>query len=248
MSATISILHPQTPKRILLVAANPAISGQTGWKIGFWASELIHSYWAFVEKGYTVEIVSPDGGKVEHDSWSDPRDESGYSEHDILSLGFLCSPRHASLLENTKSISKVSMKDYDAIFVAGGQSPMYTFIDNVPLQKLVASFYEADKITAIVCHATCMLLKTRLSDGSLLVKGKTWTGFANTEEDYADNFVKQKIQPFRIEEEAGKIPNTNFITGGMFWPFALRDGNLITGQQQYSAALAAGLVIEALGV
>lgn len=125
---------------------------------------------------------------------------------------------------------------------------MYTFIDNAPLQKLLVSFYEADKITAVVCHATCMLLKTKLSDGSLLVKGKTWTGFANTEEDYADNFVKQKIQPFRIEDEAKKMANTNFITGGMFWPFALRDGNLITGQQQYSAALAAGLVIEALGV
>jgi len=248
MSATISILHPQTPKRILLVAANPAISGQTGWEIGFWASELIHSYWAFVEKGYTIEIVSPEGGKVIHDSWSDPRDKSGYSEHDILSLGFLCSPRHAALLENTKSISKVSVEDYDAIFVAGGQSPMYTFIDNAPLQKLLVSFYEADKITAVVCHATCMLLKTKLSDGSLLVKGKTWTGFANTEEDYADNFVKQKIQPFRIEDEAKKMANTNFITGGMFWPFALRDGNLITGQQQYSAALAAGMVIEALGV
>ena len=141
MSATISILHPQTPKRILLVAANPAISGQTGWEIGFWASELIHSYWAFVEKGYTIEIVSPEGGKVIHDSWSDPRDKSGYSEHDILSLGFLCSPRHAALLENTKSISKVSVEDYDAIFVAGGQSPMYTFIDNAPLQKLLVSFY-----------------------------------------------------------------------------------------------------------
>lgn len=248
MGATISILYPQTPKSILLVAANPAISKQTGWNIGFWASELIHSYWAFVEKGYSVEIVSPDGGRVVHDPWSDPRDESGYSQHDILSLGFLCSPKHAVLLENTRSIAQVKVEDFDALFVAGGQSPMYTFIDNAPLQRLVTSFYEAGKITAIVCHATCMLLKTRLSDGSLLVKGKTWTGFANSEEDYADEFVKQKIQPFRIEEEAKKITETHFITGGMFWPFALRDGNLITGQQQYSAALAAGLVIEALGV
>jgi putative intracellular protease/amidase len=33
----------------------------------------------------------------------------------------------------------------------------------------------------------------------------------------------------------------------MFKPFALRDGNLITGQQQYSGAAAAELVIETLG-
>jgi putative intracellular protease/amidase len=33
-----------------------------------------------------------------------------------------------------------------------------------------------------------------------------------------------------------------------FKPFALRDGRLITGQQQYSGGAAAKLVIEALGI
>jgi putative intracellular protease/amidase len=33
----------------------------------------------------------------------------------------------------------------------------------------------------------------------------------------------------------------------MFKPFAVRDGSLITGQQQYSGAAAAELVVEALG-
>jgi putative intracellular protease/amidase len=60
--------------------------------------------------------------------------------------------------------------------------------------------------------------------------------------------VEKKIQPFRIEDEARKIPNTNFIVQSRFKPFALRDGNLITGQQQYSGLEAAKLVIEALGV
>lgn len=78
--------------------------------------------------------------------------------------------------------------------------------------------------------------------------GKTWTGFANSEEQFADNFVGMKIQPFWIEEEAKKIPNTNFIVNGMFKPFAVRDGRLITDQQQYSGGAAAKLVIEALGV
>jgi putative intracellular protease/amidase len=34
----------------------------------------------------------------------------------------------------------------------------------------------------------------------------------------------------------------------MFKPFAVRDGRLITGQQQYSGGAAAKLVIETLGV
>ena len=96
--------------------------------------------------------------------------------------------------------------------------------------------------------APCILLKAKTSDGKMLVEGKTWTGFADTEEAYADNFVGQKIQPFWIESEAKKIENTNYINGGMFKPFAVRDGNLITGQQQFSGTAAARLVIEALGI
>jgi putative intracellular protease/amidase len=93
-----------------------------------------------------------------------------------------------------------------------------------------------------------VLLKTRLSDGKLLVDGKTWTGFANSEEEYADAFVGRKIQPFRIEDEARKLTNTNFVVGPRFSAHAVRDGILITGQQQYSGTAAARLVIEALGV
>ncbi|MCB0627463.1 MAG: type 1 glutamine amidotransferase domain-containing protein, partial [Saprospiraceae bacterium] len=83
---------------------------------------------------------------------------------------------------------------------------------------------------------------------NLLVKGKTWTGFANSEEQFADQYVGQRIQPFWIEEEARKIPDSNFIVQGMFKAHAVRDGHLITGQQQYSGVAAARLVIEALGV
>jgi putative intracellular protease/amidase len=79
------------------------------------------------------------------------------------------------------------------------------------------------------------------------VKGKTWTGFANSEEAYADSLVGMKIQPFWIEDEARKLADTNFITAGMFRSFAVRDGNLITGQQQNSGAAAADLAISALG-
>jgi putative intracellular protease/amidase len=92
-----------------------------------------------------------------------------------------------------------------------------------------------------------VLLKTRLAGGGLLVEGKTWTGFADSEERVADDAAGQKIQPFWIEDEAKKLDNTNFIVSGRFKPHAVRDGNLITGQQQFSGREAARLMIEALG-
>lgn len=248
MSATINILNPDRPRRVLVLASNPAVSGQTGWPIGFWWAELTHPYWEFAEHGYQVEVASPDGGPLQADSWSDPRDESKYSAEDLISLGFVNSPEHMKLVDESKPLSTVPLEKHDALLVIGGQGPMYTFYENESVHELIRGFYEAGKPTAIICHGTCTLLKTRLSDGSLLVLGKTWTGFANSEEDYADDFVGQRIQPFRIEDEARKIDGTNFIVSGRFNSHAVRDGNLITGQQQYSGAAAARLIIEALGV
>jgi putative intracellular protease/amidase len=40
----------------------------------------------------------------------------------------------------------------------------------------------------------------------------------------------------------------NYINGGLFKAFAVRDGRLITGQQQYSGRKVAQMVIEAMGV
>lgn len=247
MSASIDIYHPEKPKRVAIVASNPAVSGQTGWPIGFWWAELSHPYCEFVEHGYKVDICSPDGGKLQADSWSDPRDPGKLMADDLISLGFINSPTHAALLESSKPISDIRLDDYDAILFVGGQGPMYTFYNDERVHTLAAQFYKAGRITAVLCHATCLLLKAKV-DGSLLVTGKTWTGFANSEERYADEFVGQRMQPFWIEEEARKLPDTNFIVSGRFKAHAVRDGNLITGQQQYSGTAVARLVIEALGV
>jgi putative intracellular protease/amidase len=247
VAATVDILDPERPKRIVIVASNPAVSKQTGWPIGFWWAELTHPYWEFTERGYEVDIASPDGGALQGDAYSDPRDDSGYSAEDLISLGFINSPEHMKLVSESKPLAEVSVDDYDGALFVGGQGPMYTFWEDERVHDVVASFYEAGKATAVICHAVCVLLKTRLADGTLLVEGKTWTGFANSEEQYADDFVGKKIQPFWIEDEARRLENTNFIVSGRFKPHAVRDGNLITGQQQYSGGAAARLMIEALG-
>jgi putative intracellular protease/amidase len=234
-------------KRVLMVVANPATSPQTGWPVGFWWSELVHPYWEFTARGYEVTIASPDGGSLVADPWSDPRDDSGYSADDILSLGFIASPRHHALIEKTPGLASIDVGDHDAVFFVGGQAPMITYPGDERVRALATSFYRAGKVTAVVCHAACLLLGAELENGDLLVTGKTWTGFANSEEDYVDAYVGRKVQPFRIEDEARELPGTTFTVQGAFRPHAVRDGLLVTGQQQHSGGPAARLVIEALG-
>lgn len=232
--------------KILMVASSPTVSKQTGWPIGFWIAELTHPLRVFQEAGYEVELVSTEGGKLEMDGYSNPNDPSGYSAHDVISLGYLQKPEFVGMLENTKKLTEVNPDDYAAIFLVGGQAPMYTFRGNKDLEKLFGAFYESGKPSAAVCHSTTLLLEAKKSNGELLVARKTWTGFADAEEEFADQAVGMKIQPYRIEDEARKMQGTTFKVAAPFSSYAIQDGNLITGQQQNSGAAAAELVVAAL--
>lgn len=242
------------PKRVAIVIANPAVSTTTNWPVGFWWSELTHPYHAFHEKGYQVEVFSPDGGRCQADAMSDPRDASGYSASDLISMGFIATPSLAALVEATRPVSALQVDDFDALVVAGGQAPMFTFERATALQEVFVRFFERGKVTAALCHGTAILRYARLSDGTPLVKGKTVTGFANVEEDYADEAVWRygmlprgtHIMPWRVEDALEEL-GANFVHAGLWRGFAIRDGNLITGQQNFSGGETARAVIAALG-
>lgn len=247
-------VNPRKPKRVAIVISNPAVSTTTGWPVGFWWSELTHPYYQFTEKGYQVEVFSPQGGKCEPDAMSDPRDASGYSETDLISMGFASTPKLAALIEHTKPASEIRMDQFDAIVVAGGQGPMFTFDRATDLHTRFAAFYESGRIACAMCHGVALLRHVRLSNGELLAKGKTVTGFANVEEDFADNAVwsmkllprDKHVMPWRIEDAMKEI-GANYTQAGLWRGFAVRDGNLITGQQNFSGSETAAAVIQALG-
>jgi putative intracellular protease/amidase len=131
---------------------------------------------------------------------------------------------------------------------------MFTYESAHELQRKFVEFYEGGKVAAVLCHGVALLRYAKLSNGSLLAKGKTITGFANVEEDFADNAVWEMnalsrdthVMPWRIEDELKKL-GANYIQGGLWRGFATRDGNLITGQQNFSGEETARLVVDTLG-
>lgn len=249
-----NLATPARPKRIALVIANPAVSTTTGWPVGFWWAELSHPYYVFTEAGYEVELFSPEGGACQADGMSDPRDPSGYSSTDLISMGFLSTPSLAALITNTRGVRDLEVARFDAIVVAGGQAPMFTFEAATHLHAKFVAFYEAGKIAAALCHGVAILRYAKLSSGEYLARGKTVTGFANVEEDFADRAVwgmnllprDKHVMPWRIEDELKRI-GANFVQAGLWRGFAIRDGNLITGQQNFSGTETAQLVVETLG-
>jgi len=234
-------------KRVLLVVANPTTSTTLGWAVGFWGAELTHPYYELTERGLDVTIASPNGGKVEMDALSDPRDQSKWSADDLITMGFVNTPELMALLDDTPKLSDLDLDQFDAVMIAGGQAPMFSFRDNEDLKRAIIHFYKAEKPVAAYCHGTSALVDVTLPDGSYLVEGKTVTGFANVEEDYGDAFVGQKIMPWRVQDALTER-GANYVQGGLFKAFVVRDGRLITGQQQYSSRKVAQAVVDALGV
>jgi len=249
-----NVVNPNKRKRVAIVIANPAISTTTQWPVGFWWSELTHPYYVMEEAGYEVEIFSPRGGKCEADGMSDPRDASGYSASDLISMGFIATPKLAALVENTRPVTEMDVEAFDAIIVAGGQAPMFTFESATALHHKFVEFYEAGKLAVALCHGVAILRYAKLSNGQYLAKGKTVSGFANVEEDFADNAVwqmkalpeGQHIMPWRIEDELKRL-GANYVQAGLWRGYAVRDGNLITGQQNFSGEETARLLVETLG-
>src|SRR5207237_6178724 len=151
------------PKNVLIVVANPSTSTTMGWPVGFWGAELTHPYYELSERGVEVTVASPDGGKVEMDSLSDPRDASKWSSEDLITMGFVNTPELMALLENTPKLADLDLDDHDAIMVAGGQSPMFTFRENEDLKGAIGHSYVSENPTAIYCHGTPALVHRKLS-------------------------------------------------------------------------------------
>ena len=137
-------------------------------------------------------------------------------------------------------------------FAAQGVDPRYFFAELDSGDMPAAN--EAGKLTAALCHGVALLRYTKLSDGGPLVAGKTVTGFANVEQDFADKATWDTgalaegthVMPWRVEDELKKL-GANYIQAGLWKGFAVRDGNLVTGQQNFSGGETADLIIETLG-
>jgi putative intracellular protease/amidase len=103
-------------------------------------------------------------------------------------------------------------------------------------------------------HGCAILAYAKDSQGQSIARGRTGIGFANVEEDFADNAVwscgllprDKHVMPWRIEDRL-MAPGANCVQGGLWRSFAVRDGNLVTGQQNFPGGETARLVIEALG-
>ena len=145
-------------------------------------------------------------------------------------------------LENTVKLSSVSADDYDAVFFPGGHGPLWDLAEDRDALALIERLHAAGRPVAAVCHGPAVLRRAKGADGAPLVKGKSVTGFSNTEEAAVG---LTDVVPFLVED-ALKANGGKYSRAEDWASHAVADGNLITGQNPASSEATARALLEAL--
>jgi putative intracellular protease/amidase len=224
---------------VLMIITSHAQLGDTGKPTGLWAEELTTPYYALIDAGFDVVLASPKGGKppfAEGSVKAAPADNEGTVKR------FLSDTAAMAKFNATHTTTSLSAADYSAVFLPGGHGTMWDTANDDATAKLVADSFNTGKPTAAVCHGPAGLVKALRPDGKSILFGRKVNGFTNEEETAAG---LMEVVPFHLESRMKELGG-RFESGPMWQPYAVRDGNLITGQNPASSALVASHVVAAL--
>lgn len=122
-----------TPERLRKTEKIAIITGQETEDL-----EFFYPYYRLSEEGYEVDVITPDGGKLEG--------------------------KHGLGINQTKSISAVRPADYALLYLPGGKAPS-ELRKNDAVLAFVREFARSGKAIAAVCHGPQILISAGLIKG-----------------------------------------------------------------------------------
>jgi putative intracellular protease/amidase len=200
--------------------------------------EFAAPYYVFKDAGAEITLASPQGGQPP----LDPKSEAPDLQTDATNR-FRVDKEAQTALANTLKLSDIAPDDFDAVFYPGGHGPLWDLSEDKDSIFLIEKIYAKGKPVSAVCHAPAVFRHTKAPDGSPLVRGKSVTGFANSEEAAVQ---LTDVVPFSVEDELKK-KGGHYSKADDWQPHAVIDGNLITGQNPASSEAVAKEVLHQLG-
>jgi putative intracellular protease/amidase len=223
--------------KVLMVLTSHDRLGNTGRKTGFWLEEFAAPYYILTDAGLDVTLASPKGGQPP----LDPKSDDPASQTEAMRR-FKADPKAQAALARTAKLSDISPNDYDAVFYPGGHGPLWDLSEDRHSIALIEAIYAAGKPVAAVCHGPAALRHAKAGDGSPLVRGKSVTGFTNTEETAVE---LTDVVPFLVEDML-RQHGGDFSRAADWQAHAVTDGNLITGQNPASSESTARALVAQL--
>lgn len=176
-------------KSILIISTNVDSVGNN--RSGTYLMEIAYPFKYFVDKGYSVDIVTPNGGKASiyeaktNDELAAIRDSKAFIDK----------------INHTLSPEQVDPARYVAVYSPGGHGQFMDVATDERIWTIVARIYEAGGVVGTAGHGTASIVNVRLSDCSYLVAGKTMTTFPTYAELKWMNISNYgKLLPFDMAE------------------------------------------------
>ncbi|AWK88663.1 type 1 glutamine amidotransferase domain-containing protein [Azospirillum thermophilum] len=223
--------------KILIVLTSHDRLGDTGKQTGFWLEELAAPYYVFKDAGAELTLASPKGGQPPLDPSS--RVAGAQTE---ATRRFEADAEATAALAATRKLPEVRQEEYDAVFYPGGHGPLWDLSEDETSIRLIETVLAAGRPVGLVCHAPGVLRRVKGPDGGPLVRGRTVTGFTNTEEEAVG---LTKVVPFLVEDML-KANGGSYSRGPDWLSHVVTDGLLVTGQNPASSADAAKALLALL--
>ena len=179
-------------KKVLMILSSGAPMGTGTAKNNLW--EFAEPHHVFVMHGYTVDFVSPKGGRVPFSLDVDQTDPPGMVSYTIKYEGF------RSKADQTLTPEQIKADDYVAVYMGGGGGPMFDVANDQRLLAIVARIHEKGGVVGANGHGPGSLGNVKLSNGEYLVAGKRVTGYPNSSEQNSKWTNGGALLPFRVED------------------------------------------------
>jgi putative intracellular protease/amidase len=207
---------------------------------GFYLNELTQPVKMLIDAGHTITYATPLGKAPTLDQGSvDAMYFKGDAGELKTHLAFLeqlgLTAAATSPVISLARVEQIGYQRYDAVYIPGGHAPMQDLIASPALGRLLASFHQKGKTTALVCHGPAALLSAREGTGKWIYAGYRMTVISNQEEGLAKAALKggaMKLLPQDGLEQAGGKFSSNTTP---WTAHVVSDRELITGQNPASA-------------
>ncbi|MBQ4847696.1 type 1 glutamine amidotransferase domain-containing protein [Pseudoalteromonas sp. MMG005] len=181
-------------KKVLIMVSNTLDMGDPekhDARNNLW--EVAPPHHVFMSHGYSVDFVSPNGGKAEF-----MMNPVGISSYTIKYEGF------ADKTQRTLKPKQLDLSQYWGVFIGGGYGPLFDIANNKSMQTIIAAVYQAGGIIGSSGHGAGAFANVILPSGAYLVQGKKVAGFPDSTEK-SKSWAKQgTLLPFLVESQLNK--------------------------------------------
>jgi putative intracellular protease/amidase len=211
---------------------------------GFWAREFVEAHQVFTKAGMEVTIATPQGVAPTVDPLSLALPYNDNSADEVAQQQAYIAA-NAAALNAPARLEDMRAEDFDIVFIVGGHGPMQDLAVHPTLGDLLAAMLDdPNKVVSSVCHGAAGFLSAHRADGTWLFRGRKVTCFTNEEENMA-TFAGNAAW---LLEDRLRLAGAIFDAAPAYTPHAVVDGNLVTGQQNVSAGVAAEAILKQMKI